>query len=152
MIPFFRWPSATIHFWLRGQERSNFEHLFKFAVFSETVRDRAKRKILTLSGLLHLKFWIYRFLGHMTLKVTWPRKYKFAFISEIEIEQNRENFWPLQGYCMQNNKFWTFQFSGHMTIKVTWPWKCKFAVTSETIRDGTKQREFFTLAGLLHAK
>ena len=37
--------------WLRGQERSNFEHLFKFAVISGTVRDRAKQsKFFTLAG------------------------------------------------------------------------------------------------------
>ena len=43
MIPIFRWPSGTIHV-LRGQERSNFEHLFKFAVVSGTIRDRAKQQ------------------------------------------------------------------------------------------------------------
>ena len=62
---------------------------------------------------------------------------------ETRIEQNGGNFWPSQGYCMQNNKFWIYRFLGHMTLKVIWPRKCKFAVISETVRDRAQRREFF---------
>ena len=44
--------SSTVKYgWLRGHERSNFELLLKFAVITETVRDRTKEgDFVTLAG------------------------------------------------------------------------------------------------------
>ena len=53
-----------------------------------------------------VNFW---FLCHMTLMVTWPRKCKFAVISEtVRDGPKRSKFSTLLGYCMQYIKIWNF--------------------------------------------
>ena len=76
------------------------------------------------------KFWNFWFWGHMTLKVTWPWKRKFAIISfAVRNRAKQSEFWILSE--LLHAKLQILKFSFCCVLIGLY----KFAIISETLRD-----------------
>ena len=95
------------------------------------------------------KFWICQFLGHMTLKVTWPKKINLPLSQKLFRDRAKQTgLSTLEGLI--HKKIEIFDFRLHDLQGPIWPQKYKFAVNWEIVRDRAKQSEFWIFWFLGH--